>query len=121
MLIAEQNIVAGVLCMGTFVALIAFVIWGSIHTAKQRAKEAEKSGRITGLSSSRGKIRFGSFLVIGAVVTSVARLSGIRPPRSDTGISHGGEIGYWIGTAIGISIGIVLIVKGLNASKDNRD
>jgi hypothetical protein len=57
----------------------------------------------------------GIFLVAGAVVTSIPRLAGFGPSISDTAYSQGGEIGYWIGTAVGIVIGIVLVVQGLLA------
>lgn len=55
----------------------------------------------------------GVFLVVGAILVSAARLAGLRPPASNTSIGQGGEFGYWIGTGIGILLGIALIAKGL--------
>lgn len=73
-------------------------------------------------SSKKGMIGFGIFLVAGAVLTSAARLAGLKPPSSDTAYSHGSDAGYWIGTAIGILVGIVLIVRGFTANDDgNKD
>lgn len=64
-------------------------------------------------ASKKGSIGFGLFLVIGAIVASAMRLSGIGPPSSKSG----DDIGYWIGTCFGIILGIVLIAQGLSSRK----
>lgn len=70
--------------------------------------------------SKKGMTGFGLYLVVGPIIVSVARLAGLGPPSSNTAYSEGGEIVYWIGTAISIVIGIVLIVQGLRTGEDQK-
>ena len=66
------------------------------------------------------QIWIGTYLFFGAILASIIRLSGLRPPTSNTAYSRGSDHGYWIGTGIGIVIGLGMIAQGVIARKKDR-
>ena len=72
------------------------------------------------------QVMWGAFFVIGALLAGGLRIAGIRPTGSNTSYSRGSDEGFWIGTGVGIIVGLSLIAKGLIARKadsksdDNR-
>ncbi|MEK6236299.1 MAG: hypothetical protein N2C14_16455 [Planctomycetales bacterium] len=72
--------------------------------------------------SSQGKIGVGVFLVIGSVVgplvrqfTSPVQLAANQAGEVGGAHVQGGNMGFWIGSAVGAGLGSILSVKGLQA------